>query len=69
MWNKKERLNRALSVKLISVLFVADVDRYWHLRKELLVHRHRLTDEQWEQIAALFPKIKRMGRPRPIFGT
>lgn len=26
--------------------------------------RHRLTDEQWELIADLFPAPKRMGRPR-----
>ena len=26
--------------------------------------RHRLTDEQWELIADLFPPPKRMGRPR-----
>jgi transposase len=26
--------------------------------------RHRLTDEQWEMIADLFPPANRMGRPR-----
>jgi transposase len=31
--------------------------------KGKFMHRHRLTDEQWEEIADLFAKPKRMGRP------
>ncbi len=34
------------------------------MRKGCLMLRHRLTDEQWNLIADLFPPPKRMGRPR-----
>jgi transposase len=33
------------------------------LMKGVIMPRHRLTDEQWELIADLFPKPKRTGRP------
>ena len=34
-----------------------------HALKGLIMLRHRLTDEQWELIADLFPSPKRTGRP------
>jgi transposase len=33
------------------------------LMKGFIMLRHRLTDEQWQRIADLFPPRKRMGRP------